>query len=1078
MSAAAVSAGSETLSPQAAVAGRWALAIAVGALIIGVPLACSLIRLVWWALWGRRKSDRWPGLFWGRSLVVGQDNRVSTSKTAAVVWTYSVAAGLLSFLIARWAGHPEAYNNLVTKGLDAQYAVLVGGPIGAAILAKGIVSSQLASGTTAKPAADTPAPAQLVQDDTGDTDLGDLQYLLFNLVALAFFYGELLRLPIGLPAIPDVLVGLTSVGAVGYVGNKALNGPAVISAVIPESAPVGTLVTLVTAGIAQPGDDESLLKVTFGAATPVPAKAITPTTTQGSRIDVEVPSLAPGKVAVTVVGASGQRATWSGFAVIPTIDPAGSQLRAKPGETVRVAVGGPAVARSARIPAVAIGGKNAKVAADAADPTGSTLLVTVPKTAPQGQTNLVLTAAAVSSPALPFEVQAADPSEEHAGGEISPHALRVGPPGPTGGSGSGPGKVEGPPMATGALVRTASSDTVYVIAGGAKFPIASQVEFDACHYVKSRIVTITDADLALYHPEPADGTYVVEREPNPSLGDRGSPRFFVDGKAVGFVTPDSQIVATDEMQSNVGLPGLQLLPVGALGSFPKMDLLTVSPTPSSAVFPPQRAEYWDPAQGTAKWWPRADTPALPLRNGATVIELRGWLTDAPDSGPNGKDPDWHAALELDPAWLDHLGVDWHSFYKLGDILGQGAPISKLDPPAGSTGGALLAQPVIHIELNGFPTTVKSDYDWPGAYDQACPRDWTTQADGIDGVRWPYPLTSPTGQPLAGGDYVRVSGSIVTDIPHVSGFGYTLNTIFGFAQDPTVQTWWTPDFVTGLAQAWDGLPDEHLQGTPARWTEIHPPDALIAFTPGNSDPHGSKAEADAIYGVSAVVLTEVLWPSDVEMPISFEVWPPRDNADHRADTIVVEEFVGPETNLSTIVAGNASRTGANITVDPASASATIALKIRGRAFRGVPGKFRAIYRVRWAPDPTKHVITIDVDPAPARIPLGAETTITVTARDLATNAPVSGQVLLGGRPVGATGRPLTVSVPNVTWRTEMIPLSVRPALTREPNGPTLPTPPERHPIQVPVLPELTVRPIAPYQSATIAIGTPPPTRADS
>jgi hypothetical protein len=70
------------------------------------------------------------------------------------------------------------------------------------------------------------------------------------------------------------------------------------------------------------------------------------------------------------------------------------------------------------------------------------------------------------------------------------------------------------------------------------------------------------------------------------------------------------------------------------------------------------------------------------------------------------------------------------------------------------------------------------------------------------------------------------------------------------------------------------------------------------------------------------------------------------------------------------------------------------------------------------------------------------------------------------------------VPNVTWRSEMVPLSVRPAATREPGGSTLPTPPERHPIQIPVLPELTVRPVAPYQPATIAIGSPPPTRAGS
>ena len=123
----------------------------------------------------RRIQRRW----WGRSLVVGQDNRVSTSKTTALVWTYTVAAALLSFIIARWLGHPDVYDASDKQGLNAQYAVLIGGPLGAAILAKGIVSAQVDSGATAKPAAANARSAQLVQNDNGEADLGDVQYLLF-----------------------------------------------------------------------------------------------------------------------------------------------------------------------------------------------------------------------------------------------------------------------------------------------------------------------------------------------------------------------------------------------------------------------------------------------------------------------------------------------------------------------------------------------------------------------------------------------------------------------------------------------------------------------------------------------------------------------------------------------------------------------------------------------------------------------------------------------------------------------------------------------------------------------------------
>ena len=51
---------------------------------------------------------------------------MSTSKTTALVWTYTAAATLLSFLIARWLGHPEGYQRLISTGLNAQYALLFG----------------------------------------------------------------------------------------------------------------------------------------------------------------------------------------------------------------------------------------------------------------------------------------------------------------------------------------------------------------------------------------------------------------------------------------------------------------------------------------------------------------------------------------------------------------------------------------------------------------------------------------------------------------------------------------------------------------------------------------------------------------------------------------------------------------------------------------------------------------------------------------------------------------------------------------------------------------------------------------
>ncbi|HEX3692752.1 MAG TPA: hypothetical protein VHU13_05355, partial [Solirubrobacteraceae bacterium] len=152
------------IASEASEAGRWALLIGLSFLVIMVPLIAMALGWVSWLLSSRKRGEQ-PQLWWGRSLVVGKDNRVSTSKTAALVWTYTLAGSLLSFLVARWLGHSQAYEALTKQGVNAEYAVLIGGPLGAAILAKGIVTGQVESGSAVKSEADSATPAQLVQGD-------------------------------------------------------------------------------------------------------------------------------------------------------------------------------------------------------------------------------------------------------------------------------------------------------------------------------------------------------------------------------------------------------------------------------------------------------------------------------------------------------------------------------------------------------------------------------------------------------------------------------------------------------------------------------------------------------------------------------------------------------------------------------------------------------------------------------------------------------------------------------------------------------------------------------------------------
>jgi hypothetical protein len=181
---------------------RWGFLIGLGA-VVGIGVLGRLV--------GARLS----------TVFIGQDNRLSTSKTIAAIWTLVVAATLIGMVYANLLDHPEALNATNAASLVGQYAVLFGGPLGAAILAKQIVNGQV--GTEDGKKKGTPSAKDLIANDAGDTDLGDLQYVLFNGVALFYVISTFLHVPLaGLPHIPDVLLGLTSVSAVGYLGKKTL----------------------------------------------------------------------------------------------------------------------------------------------------------------------------------------------------------------------------------------------------------------------------------------------------------------------------------------------------------------------------------------------------------------------------------------------------------------------------------------------------------------------------------------------------------------------------------------------------------------------------------------------------------------------------------------------------------------------------------------------------------------------------------------------------------------------------------------------------------------------------------------
>lgn len=155
-------------------------------------------------------------------LILGEDNRWSTSKASAVLWTYALLFTFTTILL-----HTRG-RGLDDLSLDEQYILLLGIPAGAAVAAKSVVQAKRESGQLTKTKAPKPpnpvqGVGQLLSNDHGQPDLLDSQYLAFSILLLAYFVLQFLTAESStLPTLPDTLVGLTGVSAVGYLAKKGV----------------------------------------------------------------------------------------------------------------------------------------------------------------------------------------------------------------------------------------------------------------------------------------------------------------------------------------------------------------------------------------------------------------------------------------------------------------------------------------------------------------------------------------------------------------------------------------------------------------------------------------------------------------------------------------------------------------------------------------------------------------------------------------------------------------------------------------------------------------------------------------
>lgn len=195
--------------------GRWQ------ALTFG--FACACFGLLVLQLLGQ---DKGYGVF---RPIIGKDKRYSTSLAQIGLWTVAVVTAVA--ILLGWAMFEgQVFDTLTPDDRWNQYLLLLGGPLAAAVVAKGVVTYKLASGTLQKSEPTTTAGSQVFKADKGSADLVDAQYLLFNVIAPAYFVIQFAKTAT-LPEIPSTLLALTGATAATYVANKATqkNAPRITS---------------------------------------------------------------------------------------------------------------------------------------------------------------------------------------------------------------------------------------------------------------------------------------------------------------------------------------------------------------------------------------------------------------------------------------------------------------------------------------------------------------------------------------------------------------------------------------------------------------------------------------------------------------------------------------------------------------------------------------------------------------------------------------------------------------------------------------------------------------------------------
>ncbi|MEU3187083.1 hypothetical protein ABZ707_23205 [Streptomyces sp. NPDC006923] len=174
--------------------------------------------------------------------LIGEDNRLSTSRTVASVWVLFVvfAVLVLALQLAGASGHTG--RDALIAGLDlargAGIVTVLAVVCAIAVVVRQVVAVRVGTQRLQKVRAERPRLADLLCDDAGHGSFTDVQYALVNAVAVIFSAVRLARRPEQLPDLPWALALLVAVSAATYFAGKYVEGgrPVILSVVRAREA--------------------------------------------------------------------------------------------------------------------------------------------------------------------------------------------------------------------------------------------------------------------------------------------------------------------------------------------------------------------------------------------------------------------------------------------------------------------------------------------------------------------------------------------------------------------------------------------------------------------------------------------------------------------------------------------------------------------------------------------------------------------------------------------------------------------------------------------------------------------------